>query len=252
METAITSILLAFIQAATEFLPISSSGHLALFSQILGKESSLFFFVVLHFASLLAVIIFVRKEILGLLSFRKEYRKLWIYLIIGTLPAAIVGLLFNDLVEQMFSSLLFLSGAFIFTGIILLSTKTLNTNKNEKLSNKKSLIIGLFQILALFPGISRSGMTISSALFQGIDREKVARFSFLLFIPLSIGALFLETVRLESVTINSTLIISFFVTLIFSILFLNLLVKILKAGKFWVFGVYCLILGIITLIIYLF
>jgi undecaprenyl-diphosphatase len=237
-------IFLAIVQAATEFLPVSSSGHLALFSNIISKPD-LFFFTILHLASLLAVIIFTRKEIYELITFKKNYRKVWVYLIIATIPAAIFGYFFNAIIEKTFNSFLFLGFAFIFTGFILLLTKA--NFKESTLKWWKFLIIGLFQVLALFPGISRSGLTISSALFLGIKKEKAAKFSFLLFIPLALGAVLLES---EQFYINLSLIISFFITLILSILFLRLLYSIVRKGYFWVFGVYCFIIGGVSLIFY--
>jgi len=123
----LNEILLAIIQAATEFLPISSSGHLALTSNLISKPN-LFFFTALHLASLIAVIIFTRKEIFNLITFNKKYKKLWIYLIIATIPAALFGFFFNNLIEKTFSSYLFLSITFLFTAIILFLTKFTTTN----------------------------------------------------------------------------------------------------------------------------
>jgi undecaprenyl-diphosphatase len=233
---------LAFVQAATEYLPVSSSGHLALFSNLISKPN-IFFFTVLHVASLIAILIFTRKEVVGLLSFRKSYRKLWLYLIIATIPAVIFALFFKNIIETSFSSFLFLGIAFIFTGIILLLTKFIRFN--GKLNFRSSIVVGLFQMLALFPGVSRSGMTISSGLFSGIDKEKAAKFSFLLFIPLAIGAFIFE---FSGFYFNINLLISFIVCLLLSLLFLNLLLWIIKKGKFWIFSFYCFIIGIVSLV----
>ena len=242
----LTEIILAIIQAATEFLPVSSSGHLALISNLI-SQPDLFFFTSLHLASLFAVLIFSRKEIKELVTFNPKYRKLWLYLLLATIPAGIVGFLFQDYIEKSFSSLLFLGLAFIFTGIISLLTKF--TWVYSKLNIKNSLIIGFFQVLALFPGVSRSGMTISAGLFSGLEKEKAARFSFLLFIPLALGAFILE---LKDFYINFSLIISFFLCLVLSLLFLNLLVYIIKKGNFWLFSIYCFLVGLISLILYFF
>lgn len=237
-------ILFAIIQAATEFLPISSSGHLALVSNLIG-EPDLFLFTALHLASLIAVLIFMRKEIFGLFRFRREDRKLWVYLIIATLPAAVFGLLFKDSIESSFSSFLFLGIGFLLTAFILFITKFARVY--SKLNLKNSFLIGVFQALALFPGISRSGMTISSAMVSGVDKEKAVKFSFLMFIPVALGAFLLE---LSSFYISFNVIIAFFVCLVLSLLFLNLLFAIVRKGKFWIFSIYCLIMGIISLILY--
>jgi len=240
----VNEILLAIIQAITEFLPISSSGHLALISNLI-SEPNLFLIAILHLASLLAVLIFTRKEIYNLITFNKKYRKLWIYLIIATIPAVIIGLLFKDLIEQTLSSFLFIGLALIFTGFILLLTSI--KTKKSKLNYKNALIIGLFQMLALFPGVSRSGMTISSALFAGIEKEKAVRFSFLLFIPLAIGAVIMES---GGAYFNLNLLIAFILCFVLSLLFLNLLVYIIKINKFWIFSIYCFVVGIISLVLY--
>jgi undecaprenyl-diphosphatase len=237
---------LAVLQAATEFLPVSSSGHLALFSNLL-SEPDVFFFTVLHLASLIAVLIFTRREILSLVKFEKGYRKWWFYIIIATIPAVIVALLFKNSIEASFSSFLFLGIAFIFTGIILFMTRF--SHKFSKLNFKNSFIIGLFQALALFPGVSRSGMTISSALFCGIDKEKATKFSFLLFIPLSIGAFLFE---IGDFYFDINLFFSFIICLILSIIFLNILFLIIKKGRMWVFSFYCFLMGIISLLLYFF
>ena len=238
-------VILAFVQAATEFFPVSSSGHLALLSSII-SEPNLFFFTALHLASLIAVVIFLRKEIMGLFSFNAQAKKMWLYLIIATIPALLFGLFLHRLIENVFSSLLFVGISFIFTGIVLFFTKF--AKESQKLNARRSIFIGLFQALALFPGISRSGMTISSALFLGIERTKAVKFSFLLFIPISLGAFILEAKN--NFYLDLALIISFFTCLIFSYIFLKLLFSIVKSGRAWVFSIYCVTIGIISLIVY--
>jgi undecaprenyl-diphosphatase len=244
----IIEIFLALLQAATEFLPISSSGHLALFSNAVSRPN-IFFFIVLHLASLIAVIIFTRKEIAHLFTFNEKARKLWLQIIVATLPAAIIGFLFHDTIESTFFSYFFLAIAFIFTGIILLLTR-IPKSRGRYLTIKSALIIGLFQALALFPGVSRSGMTISSAIFLGIQKEKSAKFSFLLFIPLSLAAFILETITYHPTTLPSypAIIIPFIVCLFASLFFLNFLMRIIKANKFWAFSLYCFAAAILSII----
>lgn len=237
-------IILAIIQAATEFLPISSSGHLALASKFLDLETNLFLFTILHIASLLAVLVFTRKEIYKLITFQKNYRKMWTFLIIGTIPAAFVGYFFNDLIESTFSSLSFIGIAFIFTSFVVFSTKF--SSKEKHLNLPKSLVVGLAQILALFPGVSRSGMTISTSRILNINKEESFKFSFLLFIPLAIGANILE---FGNAYFSLSLLASFFLCLILSLLFLSLLYKIIEKDKFWIFSIYCFILGIVVFLL---
>ncbi|MEK6873373.1 MAG: undecaprenyl-diphosphate phosphatase [Nanoarchaeota archaeon] len=252
----LNEIAMSIIQAATEFLPVSSDGHLALYSNLF-SQPSLFFITFLHIASLLAVIIFIRKEIKFILSFRKETYRLWLCIIIATIPGALIGFLAKDLIEQAFSSLLVTGIGFLFTGTIILFTKikTKENRKEMRINSKNSFFIGLMQSLALLPGVSRSGMTISTALFSGIEKEKAVKFSFLLFIPLALGAFSLEMLDYykNNIPINipiTTLLISFVICFLLSLLFLNLLTYIIKKDKFWMFSFYCYLIGIITLILY--
>jgi undecaprenyl-diphosphatase len=240
-------IILAIVQAVTEFLPVSSSGHLALVSKLISQQPSLFFFTMLHLASLLAILIFTRKEIFELLKFDEKGRRVWIYLIIATIPAAAVGFFLKDYIESSLSSLLFLGIAFIFTGIILILTR--GFGDRVRLGKVNSFVIGLFQALAVFPGVSRSGMTISSGLFFGLSRERAAKFSFLLAIPLILGAGILE---IGQFYFSWSLLLSFIICTILSLLFLNILIKILNKGYFWMFGFYCLAVGILSIIFYFF
>jgi len=237
-------IILAVVQAVTEFLPVSSSGHLALISNLISKPD-LFFFTVLHLASLIAVLIFTRKEIVCLLSFDKSCRKWWVYLIIATIPAGLFGYFFKDFVAGSFSSFLYLGIAFLFTGFILFLTKF--NYVVSKLNARSSFVIGLFQVLALFPGVSRSGMTISSGLLMGVDREKAAKFSFLLFVPLAVGAFISEA---GGFYFSFSLLVSFFVCLVLSLVFLNLVLYVINRGKFWLFSIYCFVVGVFSLVLY--
>ena len=172
---------------------------------------------------------------------------MWIYLIIATIPAVIVGLLFKTAVQTALSNYLFLGAAFIFTGLILLLTKFFKGK--GKINLKSSLLIGLFQALALFPGVSRSGMTISAGMFSGVERKKATKFSFLLLIPLVLGAMVLEIGKFY---FSWSLLISFLVCFVLSLFFLNLLYTIISKGYFWGFGIYCFLMGILSWIIYFF
>ena len=240
----LNEIFLAIIQAITEFLPVSSSGHLALFSNLF-SEPNLFFFTALHIASLIAVLIFTRREIYGLLSFNEKYKKLWIYVLVGIIPAGLFGYFFNSLIENTFSSLLVIGMAFMVNGMILLLSKF--TREYSELNVKNSFIVGMFQILALFPGISRSGTTISSAMFQGVDREQAFKFSFLMFIPLSIGAFILES---GGFYFDLSLAVAFLVCLVLSLVFLNLLYGLVKKGKFWVFSFYSFFVAVVCFVLW--
>lgn len=240
----IEEIFLGILQGVTEFLPVSSSGHLAIVTNII-SEPNLFLFTALHISTLLAVLIFTRKEIYKLMKFDNSSKKLFSYLIIATIPGALFGYFFNEAIEKVFSSVIFLSGAFFFTGFVLLMTRF--PKEFSKLDMKNAFIIGIFQILALFPGVSRSGMTISSGMILGIRREEAAKFSFLLLIPLAIGAFILE---FKNAYFTIDLLIACLVCLITSLIFLSLLMKIIRKGNFWVFSLYCFGMGLLSLILY--
>ena len=239
-----THIILAIIQAATEFLPISSSGHLALVSSLISTPD-IFFFTILHLASLLAVLIFTRKEIKLLLKFNKKANKLWTYLIIATIPAALAGYYFADIFKAAFFSKLFIGIAFIVNGLVLLTTRSSKTF--SKLNLKNSFAVGLSQVFAIFPGISRSGVTISTLRFLGISKEQAFKFSFLLFIPLVLGATILN---FGEAYFSLSLALAFIICLVLSLVFLQLLLKIIKKGKFWYFAFYSFAIGIVSLVLY--
>lgn len=241
----LNEIIMSVVQAATEFLPVSSSGHLSLISSIMAIKPDIFFFTVLHLASLLAVIIFTHKEIASIFKFDEDGRKLLLYLVIATLPAVIFVLIFGDIVKQAFNSLLFIGFAFIITGFVLFATKF--SHYFSRLGWKNSLFIGIMQMFAIFPGISRSGMTISAGIFSGLKKEGAAKFAFLMFIPVSIGAFVFE---IGQAYFSWSIVVSFVICFFLSLLFLNVLYGIVRRGKFWWFSVYCWIIGVITLIVY--
>ncbi|MGB0455929.1 MAG: undecaprenyl-diphosphate phosphatase, partial [Flavobacteriaceae bacterium] len=193
------SLILGIIQGLTEFLPVSSSGHLELGKSILGDNSlpkeSMIFTVVLHFATALSTIVVFRKDIIEiikeLLKFEWNSNTQFIFkIIISMLPAALIGVFFETELESLFSNNIVLVGAMlIITGLLLLlADRAQNTSKN--VSFKNAFTVGVAQAVAILPGISRSGATISTAVLLGIDKTKAARFSFLMVIPLIFGKIF--------------------------------------------------------------
>jgi len=183
------AVLLGIVQGFTEFLPISSSGHLVLFQRIFGISGPMLSFdIILHLGSLTAVFIVFWGDITGIL--KKPFQNITYMLIAATIPAVIAGVLFNAQIEALFSGGAFLAIGFIITGILLIySDKIAKTNKFDKdISYKDAVIIGCMQAVAIVPGISRSGSTITAGLYQKLSRETAARFSFLLSIPAILGA----------------------------------------------------------------
>ncbi|HOP39392.1 MAG TPA: undecaprenyl-diphosphate phosphatase, partial [Candidatus Woesebacteria bacterium] len=180
----ITAMVLGLVQGFAEFLPISSSGHLVVIGHLLGiKDSNIAFDVFLHFATLLAILIYFKKDILSIKL--NEIKAI----IIGSIPATLVGLLFKDQFEALFGSVLIVSVFLIITGFLNLMTDSKLNKLNDSVVIKKevgikeALIIGIFQAFAILPGISRSGSTVAGGVLQNIDREKAFRFSFLMVIP---------------------------------------------------------------------
>lgn len=236
--TLTQSVVLSFIQGVTEFLPISSSGHLHLFQHFLGLSTSLAFDIFFNTATFLAVLFYFRSQVP---FFFKNIK----YIIIGSLPAVIVGVFLKDQIELIFSSIKTLPYEFLFTAILLLSTHFFKI-KNNTLSNSKAFIIGLFQALAIIPAVSRSGSTIFAGLLFGLSPLNAFNFSFCLFIPASLGALILDfkdILNLPNFGINY--IIAFILTSIVGYFSLTILQKTLISRKFWFFGIYLLILSIV-------
>lgn len=252
------AIILGIIQGLTEFLPVSSSGHLELGKAILGDnslpEESLLFTVVLHFATALSTVVVFRKEILeilkGLFQFQwNDQAQFSVKIILSMMPAAVIGVLFNDQIEALFSKQILLVGAMlVITGLLLfLADKAKNTDKNVTFTN--AFIIGIAQAIAILPGISRSGATISTSVLLGIDREKAARFSFLMVVPLIFGKMAKDL--LDGGIASSTIdimpmalgAIAAFVAGLFAC---NWMIALVKKSQLKYFSYYCFAVGILA------
>ncbi|HEY8423849.1 MAG TPA: undecaprenyl-diphosphate phosphatase [Clostridia bacterium] len=191
------AIALGIMQGLTEFLPVSSSGHLVMLQNILGVQGDLLFFdVMLHIGTLLAVFAVFFRDILGL--FKPPFKTIGL-LILATLPAGLVMLLFSDQIEALFEGR-FLWIGFLITAVMLLVTEYVGRKypRNNPLDVKVSLIMGVSQAVAVVPGISRSGATISGGVYSGVQRETVAKFSFLMSIPVILGSGFVEIIRVKN------------------------------------------------------
>lgn len=239
--------LLGIIQGLTEFFPVSSSGHLVIMQKLLGingKEIALS--IVLHLGTSFSLIIFFFKDILNML----RSIKLLSLVIIVTLITGIIGLSGKDFFEGLFSSPKLVAFALIITGIILILTKRFMDYKRDILNFKDAFILGITQAIAIIPGISRSGITISTLLFRKVNRQTSFKFSFLASIPAIFGATILEAKHIN-LALN-TEFINFFIGFIFSllsgILSLGILKIILNKAKLYYFGYYCIIVAIITLL----
>ena len=251
--TLIEAITLGVIQGITEFLPISSSGHLVLGQALLGivlpgNE----FEVITHLGTLLSVFCFFWTDIIKLFTGIRDIKtqKYILYLTVATIPAVVVGLTSKSFISVLFESIKMVSISLIFTGLILFLSQKL-IQRFETMTIKKGLLIGLSQAIAIIPGISRSGMTISMGLALGISGKEAAKFSFLLAIPSITGAgiLTLMDTSFSTITIpESSLIAAFLSSFIIGYLSLKCLFGLLESGKFHLFGYYCILIGILTLV----
>ena len=253
------SILLGIVQGLTEFLPISSSGHLEISKVILGNnisnKESLLFTIVLHSATAFSTIFYFKKDLLDIFSglLNKNYNKshhFSVLIIISMIPAVLVGLIFEDKINSLFDGNLILVGCMLYITAILLFTSDFLKLKKKEINFKNSFLIGLVQAIAILPGISRSGATIASAVIMGIDREKAARFSFIMVIPVILGSMIKSLLdhglNFENFDIISLLLsfISAFITGLFACKWMILLVK---KSKLYFFSIYCLIVGSIII-----
>lgn len=247
--------ILGVVQGLTEFLPVSSSGHLELGKAILGDtsvpEESLLFTVVVHFATALSTIVIFRKDIIeilkGLFSFKwNEEVRFSTKIIISMLPAVVVGLFFEEQLEALFGGNILLVGCMLIVtaALLYLADKAKDTRKNVSFSN--AFIIGVSQAVAMLPGISRSGATISTSVLLGNDKSKAARFSFLMVIPLIFGKIakdIMDGALTTEVSNVSALVIGFFAAFIAGLLACTWMIKLVKKSKLSWFAIYCLIVG---------
>lgn len=255
----IEAIVLGVIQGLTEFLPVSSSGHLELAKAILGDtsvpEESLTFTVVLHFATALSTLVIFRKEVAeilkGLFQFKwNDQTKFSIKIIISMIPAVIVGLLFEEQLEAFFGGKILLVGIMLLVTavLLLLADKAKNTNKEVSFSN--SVIIGISQAIAMLPGISRSGATISTSVLLGIDRTKAARFSFLMVVPLIFGKIGKDVLSGDLNFQSSEMLpisAGFIAAFLAGILACKWMIALVKKSKLSYFSLYCAIVGFIAI-----
>lgn len=259
--SVIQSLILGIIQGLTEFIPVSSSGHLVLVPEIFGwKVQSTSYDITVHSATLLALIIYFRKDLAGLIAkFREENTKrLLLNLIIVSIPAAIVGLLFETFIDETFKSTKIIVLMLILVGIMFLLAGRLFHNSSkviDKLTSQDASIIGISQVVALIRGTSRSGITMIGGLITGLRRKDAAKFAFLAGIPIMTAVALKQLVEFsiegfgELEPIN--LLIGFLSAFISGFLAIKFMLSFLKARGLGLFGIYRIILGIIILFVLL-
>ena len=243
------ALILGILQGITEFLPVSSSGHLVLGQKLLGiNVPGNAFEVILHIGTLMSILVVFWPDIHRLLGGINDphVRRYIFNLVLGTTPAIIVGLSLKDQVALMFDNAHSVALALIITGIILIFSKWFSKKKSD-LTLVKGFCIGLAQALAIIPGISRSGATICTGLMMGLSSEEAARFSFLLAIPAIAGAGLLTAIDIDNISIGmDVMAVGLLSSFLVGLIALKWLLNLLKTGKFYWFGVYCLLLGVIA------
>lgn len=265
------ALVLAMVQGFTEFLPVSSSGHLVLASTLLGvREPTITYEILVHFGTLIAIFVVFWQDILLLIGAAvklvknpKGIGKLWqqdagvrmvLAIVVGTLPAVIVGLFFKDVIEQLFGSPHFVGYMLIITGTVLFVSDrvVLGKKRVEDISLLDGLIIGVGQALAVLPGVSRSGTTIATGLFRGLSKESAARFSFLLTIPAILGGMVLAIDDLAAGKVETPgwiLISGTILAAITGYLAIKILLQVVRKGKLSWFAYYTWAVGALIIVL---
>ncbi len=261
-------LILAFVQAATEFLPVSSSGHLLFLKGVFGiRDIPVVFDIVLHVGSLIAIVFFYRQRLMGTVrgmvtewSQHKQSKpdtRFVVYLILSTSVTFVFYLFLKDPIELSVQRPAVLFLTYLLTTVILFSTYFANTDSKQTVSNKRwtiALLVGFSQGLAILPGVSRSGATISSLLLTGVRKDDAAYYSFSLAIPAILGALVFKLSEVDNMTFVMAnwriLILAFTLSVVFSYLFLVLLKLVLKRKVFWLFSLYTAAMAIASLILF--
>mgnify|MGYP002575693530 CR=1 FL=1 len=263
-------IILGIIQGITEILPISSSGHLLIFSKLLNIDSNgLSLIIFLHFGSLVAMIIYYRKTIWNIITslfkyiFQKNrdeeckyYCKLFLLMVVASIPAGIIGLCLGDIIDSYFTSLYYVFAFLIITGILLLINQKLTEKKSLKdISYIDALEIGLFQSIGVLPGISRSGITIFGGKVAKLNNEEAANFSFLLFLPVTLGSFIWKIISEYQFIFSqpTEILIGDFIAVIIAgfttFIAVKVLFKVIKKGKLHYFSYYCFLVALLGVII---
>nr|MBI1230968.1 UDP-diphosphatase [Cytophagales bacterium] len=258
--TVIEAIILGIVQGLTEFLPVSSSGHLEIAGVLLGTsalpEENLMFTVVVHFATALSTIAVFRKDIFeilrGLFQFKwNEETAFSVRILISMIPAAVIGLFFEEELAQLFGGkIVFVGSMLLVTAVLLfLADKAKDTGKPVNTLN--AVIIGIAQAVAMLPGISRSGATISTSVLLGVDKGKAARFSFLMVLPLIIGKIgkdLLDGALTYSDSSFGVLAIAFISAFVAGLAACTWMIQLVKKSKLTIFAIYCTIVGLTAIV----
>ncbi len=249
------ALILGVLQGLTEFLPISSSGHLLLFENILGiSGDNMFFNVLMHFATLIAVVVIFWKDVVELI--KHPFGKRMQAIVIATIPTVILALVVNYFFDE-FALSAFLGFGFLISAVVITATSIMQKKRSLnyrfiEVNKKNALLIGIVQGLAVLPGISRSGSTICAGLMLGVEREEAAKFSFLVSIPVIIGGMIFELIggiKSGFGEVNGlACFVGFVAAFVVALFTIKLMMKIVKKGKWWGFAIYLFILAIFVIL----
>lgn len=259
MDDILIAIILGVVQGLTEFLPVSSSGHLEIMNQLLNTnyttESNLLMTTVLHAATAFSIIYVFRKEIkslfIGLFKLNLNNESLFsLKIIISMIPAVIIGLLLEEKIELLFRGNLILVGSMLIITAILLFFADIKKNVKKEVSFVNAFLIGLAQAIAILPGISRSGATISTAVLLGSDKEKASKFSFLMVVPLILGKMFkdLSSGEIDFSQNNLPLLFGFITAFLVGLFACKWMIRLVKNSQLKYFSYYCLLIGSLVII----
>ncbi|MGB9134116.1 MAG: undecaprenyl-diphosphate phosphatase [Candidatus Bathyarchaeia archaeon] len=250
MLSFVESMILGIIQGLTEWLPISSSGHLAAIQKLFGWYPPVLFHVLLHMGTLFVIAAFFRSDIAGVLQafarrdLKSEEGRLGVFIVVGSVPTAAIGFVFKDLFESFFDNLLVVGSGLLVTGVLLVISQRKESKK--ALSYLDALLVGTAQGIAIIPGVSRSGATISTGLLRGVDRETVFKFSFLLSIPAVLGATLVESgdfSLLASGVDVAAIVVGVTLSMVVGYFSLKVMRKIIVKQKLHWFAPYCWMVG---------
>lgn len=265
MKDLLIYVFLGIVQGLTEPLPISSSGHVFVIKRLLGiTTTDLNFEIIVNFGSLLAILLIYKDDLIKLVKnfflyfkekteeTKRDFKYCWL-IVLASIPVGVVGLIFKDTIEDKLSNIKIIGVSFLITSLFLLLVSNIKGKRKEKDMNiLDSIVIGLTQVIALIPGISRSGSTLIGGLFRKLDRETALRYSFMLYIPVSLGTTILgikdllETSNLHGIILPYGL--GFITSMIVSYYTLRWFIKIVKKGNLKYFSIYTLLLGLLILI----
>ena len=255
----IKTFILGIVQGLTEFLPVSSSGHIEIFKEILNfsfdSSNGLFFTLILHLATAMSALIYfwvdVKKIINSILKFKRDKNfNFFIMILVSMIPAGLFGFLYEDKINQLFNGNLLLVGSMLVVTSILLFISDKIKNLDKELTVKNAFIIGIAQAFAILPGISRSGSTIATSIFLGVNRDLAAKFSFLMVIPVIIGSS-LKMIIYDELIFEKTILINYAIGFISALVSgyyaCKWMIILVKKSKLIYFSIYCLIVGLISI-----